>query len=176
MSASLYRRLSAALAALALAAPFAGHAAPTSATGMAVVETDGSLTAYVADAIDPERALPTASASPFAVPAPSFQFVQSAPALRNPLSMSLRSSSDAALWNFVAMVNSQQTSQIFDTVDTRVNVVLTLAPPVSAVPLPTATWLMVMVLLGFAGTGLVRRPGSRTGVADALPGGTALAI
>ena len=167
--------LLAALAAIALAAaPLAAHAVLTSEPGVASSLAENSSTTFLAEAIAQERAQPLAAASPFAVSTQPVLFVQSRPALLNPLSSSLRSSSDAALWNFVAMVHSQQASQVFDVVETRVNVVNTLAPPVTAVPLPTMTWLMVVTLLGFAGAGTLRKRGE-TAPSDRQHSGAALA-
>ena len=176
MSDRLFQRpLLAALVAMTLAAaPLAAHAVLTSEPEVAASLAEDSSTTFLAQAIAQERAQPLAAASPFAVSTQPVMFVQSRPALLNPLSASLRSSSDAALWNFVAMVHSQQTSQAFDVVETRVNVVNTLAPPVAAVPLPTMTWLMVVTLLGFAGAGSLRKRGE-TAPSERPHSGAALA-
>lgn len=80
-------------------------------------------------------------------------FAQSAAALRNPLSASLRGESDLALWNLVAVIHAQQSNRPFELVDTGV-AALQVYPggSVSAVPLPGAVWLFVMGVLGLAGT------------------------
>ena len=171
---SRHRPMAAAFAAIAFAIPLAAHAALTSQPASSPFAGGDASATFLQAALPQERFVPQAVEAPYAVSTQPFLFVQSGPAQLNPLSASLRSSSDAALWNFVAMVHSQQANQVFDAVDTRVNVVLTLAPPVAAVPLPSATWLMVIALLGLAGAGTLRK---RDVAMPSQPGlsGTALA-
>ena len=93
-------------------------------------------------------------------------YVQSVSALRNPLSVNLRGSSDLALWNLVASVRAQQNGNSFDLVDTglaSLQVSALSLDPVSAVPLPRAAWLFVMGILGLTGTRL-------TGISPATGG------
>lgn len=89
-------------------------------------------------------------------------FIQSIPAEGNPLSHLSRGPSDAAMWNLFALVNSQQHVRHFDVTPTGLTNFQTLTPlQVSSVPLPGATWLFLLVLLGMAGTRLTRsRDGS----------------
>ena len=95
-------------------------------------------------------------------------FIQSVPAEDNPLSHLSRGRSDAAMWNLFALVNSQQHVRHFDVMPTGLTSFQTLTPnTVSAVPLPTATWLFVLTLLGMAGTRLTR---SRDGSEDLSQG------
>lgn len=82
-------------------------------------------------------------------------FVQSAPATRNPLSVNLRGSADLSLWNLVAAVRAQQVGSSFDLIDTSLTtfqVAQIAVDPPSSVPLPPAAWLFVMGALGLAGT------------------------
>ena len=79
-------------------------------------------------------------------------FRQSTPALRNPLSSSLRSGSDLFLWNFVALIHAQQVERPFDLVDTNLTAIAPLqAAVVSTVPLPASIWLFIIGGLGLAG-------------------------
>lgn len=86
-------------------------------------------------------------------------FRQSSPALRNPLSASLRSDSDLFLWNLVAIVHSQQIARTFDLVETGLTAFAPSTSVVSPVPLPGALWLLVMggAALGGARLRLGRR-------------------
>ena len=85
-------------------------------------------------------------------------FIQSGPALSNPLVKLSRGPTDAAMWNLVALFNSQKTARHFDTVPTGLTTFaapLVLTPSsVSAVPLPSATWMFVLGFLGLAGSRL----------------------
>ena len=89
-------------------------------------------------------------------------FIQSIPAEGNPLSHLSRGPSDAAMWNLFALVSSQQHVHHFEFMPTGLTSFQTFAPlQVSSVPLPGATWLFLLVLLGMAGTRLTRsRDGS----------------
>jgi len=82
-------------------------------------------------------------------------FRQSAPALQNPLSSSLRGSSDLFLWNFVALIHAQQLDRTFDLVDTGLTAWQPLQTNVvSQVPLPASIWLFLIGVLGLAGARL----------------------
>ncbi len=104
-------------------------------------------------------------------------FIQSGPALDNPLVKLSRGPTDAAMWNLVALFDSQKRARHFDTVPTGLTTFaapLVLTPSaVSAVPLPSATWMFVLGFLGLAGSRLTtprgtaaipaKTPNSRTG-------------
>lgn len=101
------------------------------------------------------RASPdTHAASPFFGDDGPPEFVQSASALRNPLSIHLRGRSDLFMWNLVAMARAHRENKLFDLVDTGLTSIVAQQKEaaVSAVPLPGAIWLFVMGVLGLAGT------------------------
>ncbi len=155
-------------AAALLCVPAASFAAYSSADAFSVGGTTGASTLAVISAANAAQAqtasgfltqavTQTASAaqasavSVFASDAAAADFVQSAPAMRNPLSSSLRGNSDLFLWNLVAKVRAHQVDNPFDLVDSSV-AALQIPPDVTAVPLPGAIWLFVMGVLGLAGT------------------------
>ena len=96
-------------------------------------------------------------------------FIQSGPALDNPLAKLSRGPADAAMWNLVALFDSQKSARHFDTVPTGLTTFaapLVLTPSnVSAVPLPGATWMFVLGFLGLAGSRLTTPRGTATGAA-----------
>jgi hypothetical protein len=95
-------------------------------------------------------------------------FALPAAAMRSPLSVKLRASSDLALWHLVATVHAQQQNKTFDLVDAGTKTVWKLEHDnVSAVPLPGVVWLFVMGLLGIAGTRLKGKHAKPFGMAPA---------
>ncbi len=115
-------------------------------------------------------------------------FIQSGPALENPLIKRSRGPSDAALWNLVALFDSQKSARHFDSVPTGLTTFstpLVLTPNnVSAVPLPGATWMFVLGFLGMAGSRLTTErgaskrssPGVGHGRAESLPARVSAAL
>ncbi len=99
-------------------------------------------------------------------------FVPSRAVPRNPLPGNLRRSVDLSLWNLVAAVNAQQRGDSFELVEARVAALPLSQPtvdPLSAVPLPPAIWLLVMGLLGLAGTRISGMTGGGNRAGDPAP-------
>ena len=101
-------------------------------------------------------------------------FIQSGPALDNPFARRLsRGPTDAAMWNLVALLDSQKSAKHFDTVPTGLTTFsapLVLTPSnVSAVPLPSATWMFVLGFLGLAGSRLTTPRSTSNGAVKTVP-------
>jgi len=175
MSLHVRRIAATAISALAAALPLSSHAditladgaPPSTAAAVALPQTQTSLLAY---AVDQQRAFEMSGmrSSPFGLP-PSFSFVPSDAALGNPLSESLRGDSDVFLWNYVGMLHALKAADGFDLNDTRVAVVVAM-PPVSPVPLPTMTWLLVVTVLGLFGAARMGRASNGVTAPDEAPG------
>ena len=161
MTNSLIKRLISGVAFLGCGALHAANVDVPSQTADVVVDASAVPSDFLSRSVttlDGMRARATAAATA-TTPMPE-TYRQSGPALRNPLSASLRSSSDLFLWNLVALVHAQQTTLTFDLVDTNLTALVPLQPDVvSPVPLPPTLGLFISGALGLAA--LRRRAGDR---------------
>lgn len=62
-----------------------------------------------------------------------------------------------AIWHCIRAIRAQRDNRPLQLIESRLQLVTTLNPPTSVVPLPGAAWLLLMGLLGFAGARLHRR-------------------
>ena len=161
MSTTLKALLAATAAASLLCAPAVSMAAYASGDPLASGGAFGGVASPAPDFLSQAvsqmqlRASPdTHAASPFTGEIGPPEFVQSAAARRNPLSIHLRGRSDLFMWNLVAMARAHRENKLFDLVDTGLTSIVAQQKEaaVSAVPLPGAIWLFVMGVLGLAGT------------------------
>lgn len=170
-AASLLCVPAAAMAAYASGDPFAGGDASS------VTAPTSDFLSQALDQMQTRAAPETHAASPFTGDNGPPEFVQSAAARRNPLSIHLRGRSDLFMWNLVAMARAHREHRLFDLVDTGLTSIVAQQKEaaVSAVPLPGAVWLFVMGVLGLAGTRITGIRGAAARRGTAYPLGAAVA-
>lgn len=129
----------------------------------------------------PDFLVPIASQSLGAASVPRFsfhaafalpEFAPSHALPRHPLSWNLRRSVDLSLWKLAAAVNAQKRGDSFELGEVKGATLPLSQPkgdPISAVPLPPTIWLLVMGLLGLAGTRITGMKGSGSRAVNPVP-------